>query len=193
MMFTLPALPYELNALEPFISARTMEFHYKKHHQTYIDNLNKLITDTRFASMSLERIITETINEPEYEAIFNNAAQAWNHSFFWNSMSPEGGKITDSSLEDRIIQDFGSIEQFRAEFKQAAVSQFGSGWVWLIEKTNGKLAVMKTANADTPIAHGFKPLTTCDVWEHAYYLDYQNRRAEFVEMFLDNLMILHTK
>lgn len=193
MMFILPALPYDLNALEPFISARTMDFHYKKHHQTYIDNLNKLITDTRFASMSLEEIITETTDEPEYEAIFNNAAQAWNHSFFWNSMSPDGGKITDSSLEDRIIRDFGSVEQFRAEFKQASVSQFGSGWVWLIEKANGKLAVMKTANADTPIARGFKPLTTCDVWEHAYYLDYQNRRTEFVEMFLDNLMIIHTK
>ena len=188
MMFTLPMLPYELNALEPFISSRTMEFHYKKHHQAYIDNLNKLITSTRFAMMSLESIIMETADEPEYEAIFNNAAQAWNHSFFWNSMSPAGGKIADQALEDKIIRDFGSFENFRIEFKQAAVSQFGSGWVWLVEKPNGKLAVMKTANADTPIAHRFKPLTTCDVWEHAYYLDYQNRRAEFVDMFLNNLM-----
>lgn len=189
-MFTLPALPYELNALEPFISARTMEFHYQKHHQTYIDNLNKLITGTRFATLPLEEIITETADEPEYEAIFNNAAQAWNHSFFWNSMSPTGGKIENSSLEDRIIRDFGSFENFRAEFKQAAVSQFGSGWAWLVEKTNGKLAVMKTTNADTPLAHGLKPLTTCDVWEHAYYLDYQNRRAEFVEVFMNNLMVI---
>lgn len=187
-MFTLPPLPYELNALEPFISAKTMEFHYKKHHQTYIDNLNKLITDTQFSQMRLEDIILETTNKPEYSAIFNNAAQTWNHTFFWNSMQAGGGDIKSSDLKDKIIRDFGSFENFRAEFKQAAISQFGSGWAWLVEKQNGKLAVMKTANADTPIAHNLKPLTTCDVWEHAYYLDYQNRRAEFVEMFLDNLM-----
>ncbi len=187
-MFTLPKLPYALNALEPFISARTLEFHYQKHHQTYIDNLNKLIEKTKFTMMNLEEIITETVDKPEYSNIFNNAAQTWNHTFFWQSMQPGGGEIEGSELEDKIIKNFGSFEKFREEFKQAAVSQFGSGWAWLVEKQDGRLAVMKTANADTPIAHRLRPLTTCDVWEHAYYLDYQNRRAEFVDVFLNNLM-----
>lgn len=188
-MFTLPDLPYSLGALEPFISARTMEFHYQKHHQTYIDNLNKLIEGTSFAEMPLEDIIKETADKSEYTAIFNNAAQAWNHTFFWNSMSPNGGKHPKSELSDRIDHDFGSYEKFKAEFKAAALSQFGSGWIWLTEESNGHLSVMKTGNADTPIAHGIKPLITCDVWEHAYYLDYQNRREDFVEMFLENLMV----
>ena len=189
-MFTLPALPYALNALEPFISARTMEFHYTKHHQAYVDNLNKLIDNTPFAQMTLEEIIIQTADKSESQAIYNNAAQVWNHTFFWNSMRASGGKIGNSELEDRIIKDFGSFEKFRYEFKQAAVSQFGSGWAWLIEDKEGHLSVIKTTNADSPIAHHLKPLTTCDVWEHAYYLDYQNKRAEFVEAFLDNLMVI---
>ena len=190
-MFTLPDLPYELNALEPFISIRTMEFHYKKHHQAYIDNLNKLITGTEFENMPLEEIIKKTADKPAYAAIFNNAAQAWNHTFFWHSMSPSGGHIDDSEINDKIIRDFGSFENFKAEFKQASTSLFGSGWVWLVEEKDKTLKIIKTSNADTPIAHKLKPLSTCDVWEHAYYLDYQNRRADFVEAFLDNLMIIN--
>ena len=189
-MFTLPELPYDLNALEPFISAQTMDFHYHKHHQTYINNLNNLIADTQFATMPLEDIIKQTYGWDEYKAVFNNAAQTWNHTFFWNSMSPKGGNITDSETEDRIIRDFGSFEKFRADFKREALEQFGSGWVWLVENKQGILEIIKTANADTPLAHGLKPLTTCDVWEHAYYLDYQNRRADFVEAFLNNLMVI---
>ena len=189
-MFTLPELPYELNALEPFISAKTMDFHYHKHHQTYINNLNNLIADTKFASISLEDIIKQTYGLDEYKAIFNNAAQTWNHTFFWNSMSPEGGKIIDSEIEDHIIRDFGSFKKFRADFKREALEQFGSGWIWLVKNKQGILEIIKTSNADTPIVHGLKPLITCDVWEHAYYLDYQNRRADFVEAFLDHLMVI---
>ena len=189
-MFTLPALPYDIDALEPFISARALEIHYKKHHQTYIDNLNKLIANTNFENMSLEEIIQATVSEPKYTSIFNNAAQTWNHTFFWNSMQPNGGKLALGDLPDRIIHDFGSFEKFRFDFKEAAINQFGSGWVWLIENSKGKLEIIKTSNADTPIAHGLIPLTTCDVWEHAYYLDYQNRRADFVEIFLNNLMVI---
>ncbi len=190
-MFTIPELPYELDALEPFISAKTMDFHYHKHHQTYINNLNNLIADTQFAPMSLEDIIKQTYGSDEYKAIFNNAAQAWNHTFFWNSMSPAGGKITDSEIEDHIIRDFGSFEKFRADFKREALEQFGSGWIWLVKNKQGILEIIKTSNADTPIVHSLKPLITCDVWEHAYYLDYQNRRADFVEAFLDHLMVIN--
>ena len=191
-MFTLPLLPYAIYALEPFISARTMEFHYQKHHQAYVDNLNKLVKDTDFENMTLEEIIKKTVNKPEHSAIFNNAAQVWNHTFFWNSMSANGGHIDNEEINDKIIRDFGSFENFKAEFKQNAISQFGSGWVWLVEEKDGKLKIIKTSNADTPIAHDLKPLTTCDVWEHAYYLDYQNRRADFVEIFLDNLMVINS-
>ena len=190
-MFTLPDLPYDLNALEPFISARTMEFHYKKHHQAYIDNLNKLIEKTPFATMALEDIIKETADKKEFVSLFNNAAQVWNHTFFWHSMSPNGGHIDDSDLNDRIIKDFDSFENFKAQFKQAALSQFGSGWVWLVEEKDKTLKIIKTSNADTPLPHNLKALTVCDVWEHAYYLDYQNRRADFVETFLNNLMTIN--
>ena len=185
MTFELPNLPYEMNALEPYISQKTLEFHYGKHHRTYVENLNKLIAGTKFEKMSLEEIIKETAGKAEYQGIFNNAAQAWNHAFFWQCMKKGGGKPQGAILS-RIEKDFGSYEKFHEEFKNAAVSQFGSGWAWLVEK-DGKLAVMKTSNADTPIAHGLKPLLTVDVWEHAYYLDYQNRRADFVEAFLTNL------
>ena len=135
--------------------------------------------------------VTEAADKPAYAAIFNNAAQAWNHTFFWHSMSPSGGHIDDSEINDKIIRDFGSFENFKAEFKQASTSLFGSGWVWLVEEKDKTLKIIKTSNADTPIAHKLKPLSTCDVWEHAYYLDYQNRRADFVEAFLDNLMIIN--
>ncbi len=187
MSFDLPALPYEMNALEPYISTTTMEYHYGKHHRTYVENLNKLVKDTEFAAMSLEDVVKNTVDNPSYALIFNNAAQAWNHAFFWNCMSPNGGGRPEGELLKKIERDFGSYENFRQEFKNAATSQFGSGWAWLAEK-DGKLLVLKTANADTPLAHGMKPLITIDVWEHAYYLDYQNRRVDFVDAFLDHLV-----
>lgn len=187
MVFYLPPLPYEMNALEPYISTTTMEFHYGKHHRAYVDNLNKLIKGTEFENMPLEKIVKETSGKPEYTAIFNNAAQAWNHDFFWKSMSPNGGGAPKGELAEKINRDFGSYDNFRQEFKNAATTQFGSGWAWLAEK-DGKLQVVKTSNADTPLAHDMKPLVTVDVWEHAYYLDYQNRRADFVEAYLDHLV-----
>ncbi len=187
MTIELEQLPYEMDALEPYISATTMEFHYGKHHRTYVENLNKLIKGTEFENMPLEKIIQATQGKPEYTAIFNNAAQAWNHSFFWHSMSPNGGGQPKGELLKKIERDFGSYEQFRAEFKNAALGQFGSGWAWLVEE-DGKLKVMKTANAATPIAEKLKPLIAIDVWEHAYYLDYQNRRGDFIEAFLDHLV-----
>lgn len=188
MSFDLPPLPYEMNALEPYISQNTMEYHYGKHHRTYVDNLNKLIKDTEFAeNQSLESIIISTVDKPAYTAIFNNAAQAWNHDFFWKSMKPNGGGRPQGEMLKKIERDFGSYDNFRQEFKNAAIGQFGSGWAWLVEK-DGNLMVMKTANADTPLAHGLKPIITVDVWEHAYYLDYQNRRADFVDAYLDHLV-----
>lgn len=187
MVFDLPPLPYEMSALEPYISTTTMEFHYGKHHRAYIDNLNRLVKGTEFENMPLEEIVKETSGKPEYAPIFNNAAQAWNHGFFWRSMSPDGGGSPKGELAEKINRDFGSYDNFRREFKDAAAAQFGSGWAWLAEK-DGKLQVVKTSNADTPLAHDMKPLITIDVWEHAYYLDYQNRRADFVDAYLDHLV-----
>ena len=187
MAFELPELPYAMDALEPYISATTMEFHYGKHHRAYVDNLNKLVKGTDFENMSLEKIIQATADKPEYTGIFNNAAQAWNHTFFWNSMSPNGGGRPQGELLKKIERDFGSYEKFREEFKNAATTQFGSGWAWLVEE-DGKMKVMKTSNAVTPITKNIKPVITLDVWEHAYYLDYQNRRPEFIDAFLDNLV-----
>lgn len=187
MAFELPPLPYEVDALEPYISTTTMEYHYGKHHKTYVDNLNKLVAGTEFADMKLERIIRESYGKPEFAATYNNAAQAWNHAFFWTCMAPGGGGAPKGELLKKIERDFGSYDNFRTEFKNAAITQFGSGWAWLVEDGD-KLKVIKTSNADTPIAHGLKPLMTVDVWEHAYYLDYQNRRADFVEGFLEHLV-----
>lgn len=187
-MFKLPILNYELDALVPYISKSTMEFHYLKHHQTYVDNLNKLIAGTEFENMALEEIVQKTVGKPEYTAIFNNAAQVWNHTFFWNCMRPNGGSRPQGRLLDDIIKTFGSYEDFCKEFKAAALAQFGSGWVWLVRRADGGLEVMKTANADNPLAHGLEALITIDVWEHAYYLDYQNRRGDFVEAFLNHLV-----
>ena len=187
MPFDFPSLPYETNALEPYISTTTMEFHYNKHHRTYLDNLNKLIKGTDFENLSLEVIIKETASKPEHAGIFNNASQVWNHSFFWNSMKSGGGAKPKAELLKRIESDFGSYEKFCEDFKTAATTQFGSGWAWLVEK-DGKLSILKTSNADTPIAHGLKPIITIDVWEHAYYLDYQNKRADFVTAFLEHLI-----
>lgn len=187
MTFTLPELPYAKNALEPHMSAETFSFHYDKHHQAYVTNLNNLIKDTPLASKSLEEIIVETSKDSAKAGIFNNAAQVWNHTFFWHSMKPNGGGAPKGKIAEKINADFGSLDAFKEEFKKAATTQFGSGWAWLI--LNGdKLEIMKTANADLPLAHGKKALLTIDVWEHAYYLDYQNRRPDFVSAYLDKLV-----
>lgn len=187
-MFTLSLLPYKKFELEPVISAHTLDFHYGKHHQTYVDNLNKFIAGSELENESLENIIIKTVGQAEKVAIFNNAAQVYNHNFFWNSLKPRETKSEPSEgLLEMINKSFGSLDNFYVEFKAAAISQFGSGWAWLIIE-NGELKITKTANADTPIAHGLKPLLTVDVWEHAYYLDYQNRRADYVEGVLKNLL-----
>jgi len=186
-LLELPALPYAENALDPHISARTLEVHHGKHHATYVTNANNMIKDTDLADKSLEDIVRAAAGDAEKAGLFNNAAQVWNHTFFWNSMSPAGGGAPSGDLAGRIDADFGSYDAFCEAFIQAAVTQFGSGWAWLIEE-NGKLAVTKTANADTPLAHGQKALLTVDVWEHAYYLDWQNRRPDFVKCYLDNLV-----
>ncbi len=187
MTFSLPELPYAQNALEPIISEKTISFHYGKHHQTYVTNLNNLVQGTENESKSLEDLIKLSSAKADMVGIFNNAAQVWNHTFFWNCMKPNGGGAPASVLETKINASFGSYEKFAADFKQAALTQFGSGWAWLVQDGND-LKITKTANADLPMAHNQKALLTCDVWEHAYYLDYQNRRADFVQTFLDHLV-----
>jgi Fe-Mn family superoxide dismutase len=187
MAFELPPLPYPKNALEPHMSEKTFEFHYGKHHQAYVTNLNNLVKDTPMASQSLEEIIKATAKDESKAGIFNNAAQVWNHTFFWNSMKPNGGGAPTGALADKITQAFGSLDKFKEEFKAAGVGQFGSGWAWLVSD-GGKLKITKTPNAVNPMAQGQTALLTCDVWEHAYYLDYQNRRPDFVQTFLDKLV-----
>jgi Fe-Mn family superoxide dismutase len=187
MAFELPPLPYDKTALAPFISAETLEFHYGKHHQTYVDTLNKLLEDTPDADKSLEELIIATHHDDAKTAVFNNAAQVWNHTFFWSCMKKAGGGEPDGDLKKAIDRDLGGYKEFAAGFKEAATTQFGSGWAWVVFDA-GKLKIIKTANAINPVAGGQTALVTCDVWEHAYYLDYQNRRAEFVEAFLDHLI-----
>ncbi len=187
MAFELPALPYESAALEPYISANTLSFHHGKHHAAYVANLNKLIEGGPLASKPLVDIIENAAGNPDKVGIFNNAAQTWNHTFFWNSMSPTGGGAPPAALAERIDAAFGSLDAFKEQFKAAAVSQFGSGWAWLV-LDKGELKITKTGNADLPLAHGQKALFTVDVWEHAYYLDYQNRRPDFVQTVLDRLI-----
>lgn len=187
MAFELPALPYAKSALEPYITANTLDFHHGKHHNAYVVNLNNLTKDTALASASLEDIIRQTTGDAAKAGIFNNAAQVWNHTFYWNGMKAGGGGAPTGPLAEKIEEDFGSFAAFREQFKTAAVTQFGSGWAWLVVE-GGKLKVVKTGNADTPIAHGQTPLLTCDVWEHAYYLDYQNRRPDYLDTFLDHLV-----
>jgi len=186
-VFTLPALPYAQDALEPYISARTMSFHYSKHHQAYVDNLNKLLAGTPWAGQALEKVVLESAGRTDKAAVFNNAAQVWNHSFFWKSMKQGGGGEPSGKLLDMIKKSFGSFKKFKEAFTAEALAQFGSGWVWLVQEGD-TLKIVKTSNADTPIAHGQIALLTCDVWEHAYYLDYQNRRKDFVQAFLDHLV-----
>lgn len=188
MAFELPALPYDKTALEPHMSAQTFDFHHGKHHNTYVVNLNNLVADSDFAGKSLEDIIQATAGDASKAGVFNNAAQVWNHTFFWNSMSPNGGGAPSGDLAAKIDEAFGSLDGFKEKFKEAGATQFGSGWAWLVVGDGGALEIVKTANAETPITQGKTPLLTCDVWEHAYYLDYQNRRPDFLAAFLDNLV-----
>jgi Fe-Mn family superoxide dismutase len=185
--YTLPPLPYAENALEPVISARTISFHYGKHHRGYMNNLNKLISGTPYAEMPLEDIINNTAGKADKTALFNNAAQFWNHSFYWQGLTPKGGGEPPAALKQKIIDCFGSVDACKKEFADIAVAQFGSGWGWLV-LDEGKLKVVKTGNAHVPFTKGMKPLLTIDVWEHAYYLDYQNRRADYVNAVLDRLI-----
>ena len=177
---SLPALPWAENALEPVISAKTISFHYGKHHKTYVDNANKLIVGTELADLPLDQIVRATAGKADRVGIFNNAAQAWNHDFYWKSLKPKGGGEPPAALKAKIDAAFGSVDAFRKELSNAAVQQFGSGWAWVV-LDGDKLKIVKTGNADTPIAHGQKPLLTIDVWEHAYYLKYQNRRADYLK------------
>ena len=186
--YELPALPYAETALEPVISSRTVGFHYGKHHKGYVDNLNKLLADAPdLAELPMPELIKTATANPNRTAIFNNAAQVWNHTFYWHSMRPGGGGQPTGKLKEKIDSDLGGYDKFREEFKKAAMTQFGSGWAWLIVK-DGKLAITKTANAGTPVEQGLGALITIDVWEHAYYLDYQNRRADYVDAWLDKLV-----
>ena len=183
----LPSLPYADNALAPVISANTVGFHYGKHHKGYVDNLNKLIAGTEFAGLPLEKIILQTTGKTGETAIFNNAAQTWNHTFYWRSLRPKGGGEPGGVLKQKIEASFGTLDGARKELAAAAMAQFGSGWVWLV-LDGDKLKVVRTGNADVPMITGMKPLLTIDVWEHAYYLDYQNRRADYVNAVLDKLI-----
>lgn len=187
MPFELPALPFDSKSLEPHMSARTFEFHHGKHHKAYVDTLNTLVSGTAWEKESLESVVKGTAKDEQNVKIFNNAAQIWNHTFFWNSMKPQGGGKPEGDLAHKIDEAFGSLDGFKSKFKEAALGQFGSGWVWLTFGS-GKLEILKTPNAMTPLATGGKALLTCDVWEHAYYLDYQNRRADMVQVFLDHLV-----
>jgi Fe-Mn family superoxide dismutase len=185
-LFVLEPLPYAEDALEPYISAKTVSFHYGKHHAGYVKKANRLVKGSAFEGKSFEEIIKFTAGNKEHAAIFNNVAQAWNHAFFWKCMKPGGGGLPKGKLVTKIKDSFGSFDTFKGEFLSTASSQFGSGWTWLV-LDSGKLRIVKTSNADTPLAKGLKPVYTVDVWEHAYYLDYQNRRTEFVKNVLGHL------
>ena len=187
MAHTLPALPYGLDALEPNISRSTLEFHHGKHHAAYVTNLNNLVAGTDLEDKSLEDTITAVAGDAGKAGVFNNAAQVWNHSFYWQCMKPDGGGLPTGALAEKINADFGSYEAFVEQFKTAGATQFGSGWAWLV-LDGGTLKVTKTANADLPLAHGQKALLTMDVWEHAYYLDYQNRRPDYMTTYLEKLV-----
>jgi superoxide dismutase, Fe-Mn family len=188
MAFELPALPFAAEALESaHMSAQTFSFHHDKHHAAYVTNLNNLVKDTELADKSLEEVITISFKDPAKAGIFNNAAQVWNHTFFWHSLKPSGGGTPTGALLDKIVADFGSVDKFKEAFKAAATTQFGSGWAWLV-LDKGTLKVTKTPNAENPMVHGQTALLTLDVWEHAYYLDFQNRRPDYIQNFLDHLV-----
>ena len=187
-MLELPKLPYEMDALAPHISAETLSFHYGKHHQAYVTNGNKLIEGTELADLELVELIRKVAGDASKKGVFNNAAQVWNHTFYWNSMKPNGGGEPKGKLADKIKEDFGGLEQFKDEFKKVGAGQFGSGYAWLVLTPEGKLAVYGTANAETPITGKDVPILTTDVWEHTYYLDYQNRRPDYLATFVDHLI-----
>ena len=187
MAHQLPELPYGLDALEPHISRQTLEFHHGKHHAAYVTNLNKAIEGGELEGKSLEAVIMAVAGDPGKAGVFNNAAQVWNHSFYWQCMKPGGGGAPSGALAEKISADFGSFDAFKEQFKTAGATQFGSGWAWLV-LDGGTLKVTKTPNADLPLTHGQKALLTMDVWEHAYYLDYQNRRPDYMTTFLDKLV-----
>ena len=186
MAIAFPELPYAIDALEPNVSSQTLEFHHGKHHKAYVDKLNAAIGGTAYEGQTLEAIIAGA-NEAGNSAVFNNAAQAWNHTFLWHSMSPNGGGEPSGPLAEAINDAFGNVEGFRAEFKKAALAQFGSGWTWLVRSSDG-LQIVSTGNAETPLTEGLTPLLTLDVWEHAYYLDYQNKRDAYIDAFLNELI-----
>ena len=187
MSFELPSLPYANDALAPYMSSETLDFHHGKHHQTYVTNLNNLLKDHELQSSSLEDIVVKTSKDASMAGIFNNAGQHWNHILFWQCMKPNGGGSIPSELEGRLNSDFGSVEQFKEAFIQAGTTQFGSGWAWLAID-NGKLVVTKSPNASNPLVDGLKPILGCDVWEHSYYIDYRNRRPDYLKAFLDSLV-----
>ena len=187
MAFELPSLPYANDALAPYMSSETLDFHHGKHHQTYVTNLNNLVKDSDMQEASLEDIVIKSSKDASMAGIFNNAGQHWNHILFWQCMKPNGGGAMPSELEKRISSDFGSVDQFKEAFVQAGTTQFGSGWAWLAID-NGKLVVTKSANASNPLVEGMKPILGCDVWEHSYYIDYRNKRPDYLKAFLDNLV-----
>jgi Fe-Mn family superoxide dismutase len=186
MSFAPIKLPYAEDALDPVVSAKTISFHYGKHHKAYADNLNNLVKGTSYENASLEEIVKKSAGNDKEKGIFNNAAQVWNHDFYWQSMTPKSSDPT-GKIADALKDSFGGVKEFKEAFAKAAVAQFGSGWAWLVKGANGKLEITTTSNADTPIAHGKTPLLTADVWEHAYYLDYQNRRPDHVKDWLDKV------
>ena len=187
MSFELPSLPYANDALAPYMSAETLDFHHGKHHQTYVTNLNNLLKDHELQSSSLEDIVVKASKDASMAGIFNNAGQHWNHILFWQCMKPNGGGSIPSELEGRLNSDFGRVEQFKEAFIQAGTTQFGSGWAWLAID-NGKLVVTKSPNASNPLVDGMKPILGCDVWEHSYYIDYRNKRPDYLKAFLDSLV-----
>ncbi len=187
MTFELPSLPYANDALAPYMSSETLDFHHGKHHQTYVTNLNNLVKDTDMQDSSLEEIVVKSSKDSSMAGIFNNAGQHWNHILFWQCMKPNGGGSMPSELESRITSDLGGIDQFKEAFIQAGTTQFGSGWVWLAID-NGKLVVTKSPNASNPLVDGMKPILGCDVWEHSYYIDYRNKRPDYLKAFLESLV-----
>ena len=187
MTFELPSLPYANDALAPYMSSETLDFHHGKHHQTYVTNLNNLVKDTDMKDSSLEEIVVKSSKDSSMAGIFNNAGQHWNHILFWQCMKPNGGGSMPSELESRITSDLGGIDQFKEAFIQAGITQFGSGWAWLAID-NGKLVVTKSPNASNPLVDGMKPILGCDVWEHSYYIDYRNKRPDYLKAFLDSLV-----
>ncbi|MEZ0262823.1 MAG: superoxide dismutase [Alphaproteobacteria bacterium] len=184
--FSLPPLPWPKNALEPHYSSKTLDFHYDKHHKAYVDKANELVVGTGLEGKSLEEAVLGA-KQKGLGPLFNNVAQIYNHNLFWESMKPGGGGAPTGDLLDKINKDFGSVDKFKEQFVAAGIGQFGSGWVWLVEDKSGKLEIVKTGNAETPLTDGKKPLLVCDVWEHAYYIDYQNKRADFLKVFVDKL------